>query len=144
MFLRNTAYHKFLRSVSLLGALVLLFDSGLFSPVTKELSDSTENYLASVISVGASVAPNDLNTITAELTKQKTDLDEREQSLAERERQIQVNLNSDNNSSLNISTYILSVLLFVIIVLITLNYALDFVRYRHLEEINSIARNKHA
>lgn len=141
MFLRGSFYHQFLRSTSLLLAMVLLFDSGLLYPVTKEFSDSAENYLANVISVGASVAPNDLNVITAELTKQKAALDEREQTLAEKERAIEVGLNQKSGSDLNLSTYILSVLLFVIIVLISLNYALDYVRYEHLRNLK---KDQHA
>lgn len=126
-------YHQCLRSGALLFLALLLFDSGYLSPLTKQLSDNTYKYVANVIAVGASVAPTDLNTLTAELTAQKKALEERENSLKERE--IAVGLNGEKTSSRDVSTYVFSVLLFVIMVLITLNYALDYARERRRFEV---------
>ena len=121
------AYHVVLRTTALAVAFVLLFDSGLLSGVTKELSQNTQEYVANVISVGAAVQPTDINAFTTEISKRNLELDEREAALAERE--IAVGLNSAAaGSSSDLSTYLLSVILFILTVLIVLNYALDFTR----------------
>jgi hypothetical protein len=120
-----------LRIALLVFAVSLVFDSGLVYPVTKELSHNTQVYIASAVGVGASVPPTELNVITAELTKKEQDLLKREVSL--RERELNVGLGgevvSTNN---NYSTYILSILLFIILVLIVVNYALDYRRYKQI------------
>lgn len=116
--MRNTAYHALLRIFSLTLALVLLFESGLISPLTQDLSHQAGRHVASVIGMNAAVQPTELNTLTAQLT-------ERERTLTERE--IAVGLKEQGASS-DASTYILSILLFILLVLIILNYALDYVR----------------
>jgi len=82
------------------------------------------------MSVG--VAPNELNTITAELTKQRTVLAQREELIQERE--IELGLNSsaraDSSGGGDRVTYVLAAILFVQLVLIVLNYALDYLRTR--------------
>ena len=127
---RSIVYHQILRSSAILMLAILVFDSGALTPLTKQFADNTYRQVANVIAVGASVAPNELNMMTAELTTQKKALDEREQQL--REREMAVGLNDQTSNSQNISTYVLSVILFIILVLITLNYALDFARERRL------------
>ena len=122
-----TGYHIVLRTSALAVALMLLFDSGLLSGVTKELSQNTQTYVANVISVGAAVQPTELNMLTAEISMRNQELDAREAALAERE--IAVGLNSAAaGSSTDLSTYLLSIVLFILTVLIVLNYALDFTR----------------
>ena len=129
--MQRTYYHSILRIASLTCALVLLFDSGLVNPVTKELSRNTRQYLAQAVSMNASVTPNELNQLTAELTAQKKDLAEREAALKERE--IAVNLNQSNTAAgSSTSTFILSIILFILLVLIVLNYVLDYLRRRPL------------
>ena len=124
-----STYHSLLRSSALVLMALLLFDSGILTPVTNSLSDQTQIYLANVVGIGASVTPTELNTLTAAITAQKTELDKREQVVAERE--ILLTQNSPSGfSANNISTYVLSVLLFVILVLLVLNYVLDFRRER--------------
>lgn len=124
-------YHSFLRIVALTFAVVLLFDSGLLNPATSELSNNTQLYLASAVGVRASVEPTELNTLTAQITSRERDLDAREAALTQRE--ISVGLGGDLLSGkTNYSTYILSVILFILVVLIVLNYALDFARERRL------------
>lgn len=133
---RDNLYHKSLRVSSAVVALVLLFDSGVLHPLTNQLSGNTQQYVASVIGVGAAVEPTELNTLTAELTRQRQDLSEREARVSERE--IVVGLNNEPIRATqgdDLSTYILSTLLFIILVLIVLNYALDFMRERHLREL---------
>lgn len=122
-------YHIVLRVSALTLALLLLFDSGLLSPVTKELANQGQSYVASVISVGAAVAPTEINTLTAQISLRENELDAREAVIAERE--IAVGLTSgEATGSSDLSTYVLSIILFILVVLIVLNYVLDFIRER--------------
>ena len=118
--MEKSVYHVILRISSLTLALVLLFESGLLSPLTKDLSHQAGRHVASVIGINASVAPTELNTLTAQLTQ-------REQELREREIAVQLKEESSSEST-DMSTYILSILLFILLVLIVLNYALDYIR----------------
>ncbi len=124
--LQDSLYHSLLRVATLTCALVLLFESGLIDPATKELSDNARHYVATAIGVSAMVDPNELNVITAELAKQRQSLNEREAALAEREINVGLGQTSATNSAL--STWILSAVLFILLVLIILNYVLDFLR----------------
>lgn len=127
--MQATFYHSLLRISSLTLALVLLFDSGIVTPFTKELSDNTGSYLASAIGMSASVTPTELNSITADLTAQQQRLNEREAALSEREIAVGLNAGSTNAAGgLDLSTFILSVILFILLVLILLNYLLDYLR----------------
>lgn len=123
--MQHTLYHSLLRIASLSVALVLVFDSGLLSPATEEVSHNTQQYLANAIGVKASVESSDLNELTAKLTAQKQALDAREADLASRE--ISVGLNQAA-SQMPLSTLILSFILFILLVLIVLNYVLDYLR----------------
>lgn len=125
-------YHMALRTSALALALLLLFDSGFVSPITKELSDGAQRYLANAVGATASVEPTDLSMMTAELTERQRELDARETALSEREMNIGLGTTGGGTDGSDISTYILSVLLFIILVLIVLNYALDFARQRRL------------
>ena len=126
-------YHIALRNAAVVIAFVLLFDSGLLGPVAKQLADGTEVYLANVVGVGASVQPTELNSITAALTEREQALAEREAALTQRE--LAVGLNAEGaNSQGDLSTYIISSLLFIILVLIVLNYILDFTRAGRVQE----------
>ncbi len=124
--LRFSFYHKTLRILCAVFAFVLLFDSGLLFPGSETLSLQTQNYLASAVGVKASVAPNELNVLTARIT-------ELEQELETKDREIAVTLSSGESSSSAIptSTIVLSIILFILLVLIVLNYALDYVRSRN-------------
>jgi hypothetical protein len=124
-----TRYHKLLRvSVSVV-ALLLVFDSGFIFPITKQLSSNTLEYLGGAVGMSVAVPPNELNVITAELSARDRALREREAALAEREINTR-NFGQENET--DYSTYILSTILFMLMVLIVLNYALDFVRARKL------------
>lgn len=122
-------YHRILRISLLVVASVLVFDAGLFTPLTKEFSDATILYITASVGAGMSVSipPNELNTITAELTAKERALDEREAELKEREIATR---NFGDSESVDYSTYILSTILFILTVLIVLNYALDWARAR--------------
>ena len=123
--MQATPYHKTLRVSAVIGAFVLLFDSGIAFPITKQLAESTEQYVANVIGISATVAPSEFNEITAELTKREQELNAREAALNERE--INVDF-SDAEARADYSTYILSIILFILLVLIVLNYVLDWIR----------------
>jgi len=133
--MKSTAYHSLLRISALTFAVVLLFDSGLLSPVTGQISQDTQQYLASAIGMQASVVPTELNQLTAELTSRERILAQRESALSERE--IAVNLVEKREGSVDYSSYILSIVLFVILVLIILNYALDYLRARERVTIHT-------
>lgn len=134
--LEYTLYHKFLRISGLVLAFVLAFQSGLFSPTTARMTANTQHYLASsVVGVYAQVDPTELNSITAGLTAKEYALAQREKALNERD--INVGL---NNGSLNDSktTFVLGVMLFIILVLLVLNYALDYLRYKNQMLVQSL------
>lgn len=124
-------YHKMLRVFMAVVAVTLLFDSGILSPVTSELSNGAQQYVATAIGVSAVIPENELNKITAELSARERDLDAREAALEGREIDARAfDTGGTTASPGGLSTYILSILLFVLLVLITLNYVLDFLRQR--------------
>jgi hypothetical protein len=128
--MKDSLYHSLLRISALTLALVLLFVSGIISPVTKELANNAGDYVATAIGVNAGVVPTELNSLTAELTEKRKELAAREAAIAERE--IAVNLNTTRSSDSDTATYILSAILFILLTLIILNYILDFLRNRNL------------
>ncbi len=121
-------YHKFLRVSLLVTACALVFDSGAFFPVTREFSNTTVSYIASVGSqVLANVPQNEINVLSGQIAEQQRVLDLREAELNEREiasRSFITKTESDY------STYIISTILFIITVLLVLNYAMDWARVR--------------
>ncbi len=129
--MKVSRYHKFLRTSMVVIALLLIFDSGILFPVTKHFSNITTQYVASVgSSVNATVPPNEYNTFTAEIAEQQRLLDAREASLAEREIEAR-SFNED--ASGESSTFILSIILFILTSLIIFNYIMDFARMRRLQ-----------
>lgn len=129
--MRNSHYHRVLRVMAVVFALVLIFDSGVVSESTARLANGTQAYLATAIGVGASVQKTPLSEYTAELTSRERELDAREAAL--REREIKVNLNDGTSGQNDYSTYILASILFILLLLILLNYTLDYLRIRELE-----------
>lgn len=132
MLMHGSMYHSLLRIATLVCAIVLAFDSGVFSPITKELSYNTQQYLAQSVGVGATVKSTELNQMSAKIAQRDQELDEREAAIAERELEIGLAGGVERVGGTNASTYILSILLFILVVLIVLNYALDFTRERRL------------
>jgi hypothetical protein len=117
-------------------AVTLVFDSGLIAPVTAELSHTTQSYLANAVGVSVAVEENELNSITAELTRREQELAQREQELEQREIEVGVGGTSEANASgANMSTYVLSAILFILLVLVSLNYAFDIARARKIEAL---------
>lgn len=123
----QSTYHRLLRVCAVVFALVLIFDSGLVSDSTALVSDNAQVYLATAVGMTARVEPTELNLYTAALTQKEKELDAREALLAERE--IAVNISS-GQASADVSSYILASILFILLVLIILNYFLDYLRTR--------------
>lgn len=128
MYLEKTYYHKFLRVSALIVACVLIFESGLFTERTKNLSENTHYYLANAIGVTVGVIPTELNEYTAELTKKEQELIKREEAITERE--ISVSLNTGEQAPRDTTVLLLSGILTILLLLIVLNYILDYLRYR--------------
>ena len=120
-------YHSVLRTSALTLALILVFVSGVVTPVTQQLSQQTERFLASAVGIYASVEPNGLNEVTAALTAKETSLAAREAAITERELSLGLNKGQVEGEY---TTYILSVILFILLVLIVTNYLLDYLRSR--------------
>lgn len=135
--IQDSIYHRLLRVSAAVGAVVLLFESGLVMESTAQLSQNTHRYLANAVGMTAGVEPNEFNVITAELTAQKYALEQREAALREREIAIDFSGTQDSNQR---STYIIAGLLSIILILIVLNYALDYVRLRELQAIREEVR----
>lgn len=128
--MRSSRYHKALRILYFVFACVLVFDSGVLFPVTKQLSHGTMSFLASAtIGVFATVPSNEFNEITAGLTQRTQELNERETRLADREIAAR---NFETSGASDYSTYIISSILFILTVLIALNYLLDWIRIRNI------------
>ncbi|MEN9920295.1 MAG: hypothetical protein RL538_188 [Candidatus Parcubacteria bacterium] len=124
-------YHRVLRVSALVCAFVLLFESGLVHESTVLMSQNTHQYLANAVGVGASIEPTELNSLTAELTAQKLALQQRESAIAERE----IDIGLAQGESKDTTIYILSGILFVLLVLIVLNYTLDYLRYKEQKQL---------
>lgn len=133
--MQNSHYHRFLRVSAVVFALILLFESGLVHDSTARVSLGTHQYLANAIGMSAAVEPTELNQMTAELTVQKRALEAREAAL--REREIAVNLGNGSASNQR-TTYLLASILFILIVLIILNYVMDFRRDRRRLQIDTL------
>lgn len=103
------------------------------SPVSKQLSDSTYLYVSNALSgsgVSVSVQPTPLNEFTAELTAREKELDAREAAIAGRDISARTFAAPEET---DFSVYILSTILFVLTVLILLNYVMDWVRVRKMQ-----------
>ena len=132
--IQDSMYHRVLRVCAVVCALILLFESGLINHSTSILALQTNQYLANAVGMSASVEPNELNTYTARLTEQKNLLDAREAAI--RDREIQIGLASGENPN-QTTTYVLASILFVLLLLIILNYALDYLRAQEPKQKNT-------
>ena len=125
--MESTNYHRVLRVASVVFAIALVFESGLISESTATISRGTHSYLANAVGASASVEPTELNKYTAQLTSRDRELDAREAALNEREIDIGLTSGSGGNET---ATYVLSSILFVLQLLILLNYVLDYLRIK--------------
>lgn len=121
-------YHKLLRVSGVVLAVALLFQAGLVSNATAIMATQTQSYLANSVGVFVGVEPTELNTITAGLTAKEFALDARERELAQRE--IAVGIDKGGGATQDMTTFIMGLVLFIVLLLLVLNYALDYLRYR--------------
>ncbi len=117
----HTLYHRTLRVSATVVACMLLAVSGVV-PGTETMGRYASKSVAQVIGVGASVAPNEYNTITAELARRAAELDAREREIDARA--------LDTSTSFELREYILSGILILLLCLIVLNYLFDYLRAR--------------
>jgi hypothetical protein len=125
-----TFYHKLLRVSAVVLAAALVFQAGLVSNTTAIMATQTQSYLANAVGVSVGVSPTELNTITAGLTEQKLALDARENEL--RQREIAVGIQT-GGATQDMTTFILGLVLFIVVLLLVLNYSLDYLRYREIK-----------
>jgi len=125
---KDTNYHRFLRVSVLVMAFVLIFESGLLVRSSGTVAKNVREYLVGAVGMTASVQPTELNQYTAALTQKEQELRDREAALMQRE--ISSGLNEGSSTNSQVSTYLLASILFILLVLILLNYALDFLRSR--------------
>tara|TARA_B100000508_G_scaffold62756_1_gene49219 strand:+ start:4031 stop:4444 length:414 start_codon:yes stop_codon:yes gene_type:complete len=130
VYLEDSNYHKLLRIAAVVCAVVLVFESGLINDSTSRISQGTHAYLANAIGVGASVKPTELSQYTAALTQKERELQAREAALLERE--ISVDLNEGGSAANDTVVYLLASILFILLVLILLNYVLDYLRSKEV------------
>ena len=125
--LADSMYHRLLRIGALTLALLLLFVSGIINDTTAELANLSTEQMANAVGMSVGVAPTELNTITAGLSAWDRELAAREADIVERE--IAVGLNTGGTqANADWSTFILATILFILLLLIVLNYALDYMR----------------
>jgi hypothetical protein len=125
--LEHSWYHKILRVTVVLLAVIVSFKSGLFSDTTKRLAVHTEWYLANAVAVQVGVAETDVNRLTGRITQLETELSNQS------ERSLNIGLAAGGTTDR--STFILSGILFIMLVLIVLNYALDYARTRDPQKV---------
>jgi hypothetical protein len=122
-----TFYHKLLRVSAVVLAAALVFQAGLLSNTTAIMATQTQSYLANAVGVFVGVEPTELNTIPAGLTEQRLALDARENEL--RQREIAVGIERGGVTQ-DMTTFIMGLVLFIVVLLLVLNYSLDYLRYR--------------
>ena len=125
--LEFTIYHKILRISGVVLAVALVFQSGMVSQTTALMALSTQSYLANSVGVSVGVTPTELNTITAGLTAKELALNARDRSLTERE--IAIGLSGQAGTQ-DKTTFVMGLVLFMVVLLLVLNYTLDYLRSR--------------
>ncbi len=125
--MRHSTYHRILRVSIASLAVALIFESGILNVATSRMAQNTHQYLANAIGISASVKSTELNQYTAKLTQIERDLINREAAITERELALGLSEGASDNQKV---TYILASILFILLILILLNYTLDYLRYR--------------
>ncbi len=134
--LEQSSYHKILRISAVVMTLVLVFQSGILLPATAGLTLQTQDFVATAVGVSVGVKETELNRYTAALTEREQELAAREAAVADRE--ISVALNAGGGlTNQNTTTYLLSTILFILLVLIILNYVLDYLRLRESQRYDT-------
>lgn len=120
---KQSIYHRVLRSSAVLVAVVLAFESGAVIPETALLSKVATQQLANAVGMYASVPSNEINTLAADLQRKSTELDTREREINAQARGAAIVSNP-------YVTYILAAVLSGQLLLIILNYIFDYRRER--------------
>lgn len=132
-------YHSVLRVSLVVCAIALVFESGLVSQSTAVLSQNTHTYLANAVGMSAGVKPTELNQYTAALTQREQNLEKREAAVSASEREIEVARSGTAGTTSNgTATYIMAAILFVLLVLIVLNYVMDYLRTREAGRVQTV------
>ena len=129
---QSLLYRSLLRVSVTVTACLLVFQTGLIDERTAALFTSTTDHLGAMVGMSASVRPTEINTFTAELTQQQQLLAQRELVIAERE--IELGLTQGDSPASQTATYVLAAILFVQLLLVVLNYALDYLRIKEQRE----------
>lgn len=125
---QSMLYRSVLRVSVVVTAFILVFQSGMIDERTAVVfTEATDTLYATVVGASASVRPTEINQITAELTKQQQLLASREEVITERE--IELGLAQGSTESSNqTTTYLLAAILLIQLILLVLNYVLDYLR----------------
>ena len=134
--MEHSTYHKILRVSIAVMSCVLLFQSGIVSPITAQLSERTTQYMANAVGVTVGVDPTELNQITSDLTKREVALAAREKDVQAREISVGIAPGGALVSQATM-TFILAGVLFFLLILVVLNYILDFMRARRSPGLQS-------
>lgn len=119
-----SVYHKVLRVSALTVALMLVFESGMCSPVSKQFADNTIIMLASASTqVGIMNFSSNLN-VAATLTARQNVIDTTNGNLSERSAPTRISVETESGYP----TYVLSTILFLLVLLILMNYLFDWRR----------------
>lgn len=133
--LEHSAYHKVLRVFALVMTAVLLFQGGVLSSTTAQLATMTQEYLAAAVGVSVGVPPNELNTLTSRIAELETQVGYKDAQL--RERELALGLSSRNGDSYT-TTLILASIQFILLLLIVVNYTLDYFRVRKINRYAAV------
>ena len=135
---RSLLYRSVLRVSAVVSAFVLVFQSGLVSDQTALLFNETTQNLSAQVGMSVSVQPTEYNTITAELTKQQQLLAGREEQITAREIELGLADGSSGAAS-QTTTYLLAAILLIQLILLVLNYFLDYLRVRE-QKISTVTQ----
>ncbi len=147
-------YRSALRILSLVVAIVLVFQSGLVGKTASLLTNDTIRYVASVAKMTASVEPTELNKYTTALTRKENELKRREEIIRERELKLGIPGRNDADKSFNFNggggyyndkqiTLVLAIILFILLILIIMNYVADYGKFKRiLNELEKIKESK--
>ena len=134
---QSLLYRSLLRVALVITAFLLVFQSGVVDQRTAMLFSLTTDNLGAMVGMSASVAPTEINQITAGLTQQQQLLNAREATIAEREIELGLSSGESQNNSVT-TTYVLAAILFIQLVLLVLNYVLDYLRHKEREQQSGI------
>ena len=128
--MKASNYHRLLRISLLVSAIALVFESGLINQSTSYIAKGTHVYLANVINSPSQTVETKNNLYAIESSNEDKQSAALQEAAKEREVGPQASTEIIYN---NRATYTLSIVVFMLLVLIILNYALDYIRSRRRE-----------